>query len=124
MWWGRLVLIGAAASSAVAAPKTDEPAVPETVIVRGTASCSEAQPDGTRALSWSCLNASLQAREEDPPIPVLHAKDATGRGNPEALGTFSFTATSIRMGNAFGKSAIPQRPSAPVYSNNFHPGAK
>lgn len=150
----RVALIGAAASSALAAPVSalpgprtpppngtgarpeDRPAnaptaklaativhaadTAETVIVHGNLICSQAGSDGARNLSFACLNAAL-VREEVPPlqVPGLKARDAVSRDNPEALGTFSYAATAIRMGANFGKSVYPERPNTPSYSNSI-----
>ena len=118
MWWGRLVLMGAAASAAATAPGAAQVAAaePETVVVHATRSCVTEQADGSRTLSYDCLTAELQASAEgqgDGHTPTLDARALTGRGNPEALGTFSYTATAIRMVKNFGHSVYPERPAAP-----------
>lgn len=126
MWWGRLVLMGAAANGigAATAQTTPQPSqARETVVVHGASSCSAEQTDGSRALSFDCLNAQL-AEGDLLHVPDLKAVDAAGRGNPERLGTFSYTATQIRMGGNFGKSAKPERPPAPTYTNALLPGGK
>src|ERR1700744_4767329 len=69
-------------------------------------SCVDVQVEGARSLSFDCLNQKLKA---DAPgqsggAPSVTAKDVTGAGAPTAVGTFSYTGTSIRMGDAFGKS--------------------
>lgn len=124
MWWGRLVLIGAAAITPAVAqsvPAELREAQPlETVVVRGAKSCVIEQADGSRALSYDCLNAGLQQNTEGEGagnVPTLDARALTGRGNPEALGTFSYTATAIRMGKNFGKSVYPERPPATSYTS-------
>jgi hypothetical protein len=90
-------------------------------------SCVDAGAQGTRSLSFDCLNQKLKdaAQEHDSTTPTANAKDVTGTGAPTTVGTFSYTGTSIRMGDAFGKSAIPQRPPAPSFTNALVPsGAK
>ncbi len=109
MWWGRLVVMGAAAAASAAAQP------PETVVDHGAKCCVAADADGSHALSFDCLNAQLSDVAHAPsPMPTLKAADAVGRGNPEALGTASTTATQIRMGSAFGTSVHPERPTQPV----------
>ena len=118
--------MGAAASAAATAPGAAQAAAaePETVVVHASRSCVIQQADGSRALSYDCLNAGLQASAEGQEhVPTIDAKALTGRGNPEALGTFSFTATSIRMGKNFGHSVYPERPPAPT-TNPMLPGGK
>jgi hypothetical protein len=124
MWWGRLVLMGAVAASAASTSAAAEVSQSETVVVHGAKSCVTVDADGSRTLAYDCLTAGLQASaEEQGPgqVPTLDAKALTGRGNPEALGTFSFTATSIRMGKNFGHSVFPERPTAPVTTNVLFP---
>jgi hypothetical protein len=95
------------------------PAHAQETRMTGAQSCIEVDVEGTRSLSFDCLNASLQAAalSAPPPTHVYDVYDAVGSGAPTQVGTFSFTATAIQMGNAFGHSAFPQRPAAPVYSN-------
>lgn len=82
----------------------------ETVIIFGGKTCILDGPDGTRQLSFSCLNALLTAVSVPGiQIPDVKARDIVGRGNPEAMATFSYTALSIMLGNNFGHSVIPQR---------------
>jgi hypothetical protein len=90
-------------------------------------SCVDVQAGGAHSLSFDCLNQELKdaAQEHDAGAPIANAKDVTGTGAPTTVGTFSYTGTSIRMGDAFGKSAIPQRPPAPSFTNALVPsGAK
>ncbi|HEY4079017.1 MAG TPA: hypothetical protein VGM26_18955 [Rhizomicrobium sp.] len=90
-------------------------------------SCVDVQVEGARSLSYDCLNKNLKdaaGSAETGPHP-FDALEAAGNGAPTAVGTFSYTGTSIRMGNAFGKSAIPQRPQPPSFTNALiTPGAK
>jgi len=115
------------AAASTAAPVLAQAAPPqsatETVIVHGSHSCTATNPDGTRSLSFACLNAELMDGDAAH-VPNLKALDAAGRGNPEALGIFSYTATQIRMGSNFGKSVKPERPAPTSYTNAILPGAK
>lgn len=127
MWWGRLVLMGAVAASAAATSAPAKASQSETVVVHGTKSCVTEQADGSRTLAYDCLTARLQESAEGQgagQIPPLDAKALTGRGNPEALGTFSYTATQIRMGKNFGHSVYPERPPQPSFSHPIFPGGK
>ena len=93
-------------------------------------SCIDVQVEGARSISFDCLNQQLQADAQGQigVAPIVTAKDVTGTGAPTTVGTFSYTGTSIRMGDAFGKSATPQRPSAPSFTNALvsprFPGAR
>jgi hypothetical protein len=109
----------AAASIGVAA----EPVILPPVKVEATPSCVDVQVEGARSLSFDCLNQELKDAAQDHPdtAPAVSAKDVTGTGAPTQVGTFSYTGTSIRMGNAFGHSATPQRPPAPSFTSALVP---
>ena len=119
--------MGAVAASAASTSAAAEVSQSETVVVHGAKSCVTVDADGSRTLAYDCLTAGLQASaEEQGPgqVPTLDAKALTGRGNPEALGTISFTASQIRMGKNFGKSVYPERPPQPSFSHPIFPGGK
>ncbi len=88
-----------------------------------TPSCVDVQVEGARSISYDCLNKALKdsATGADAGPHPFDAKDAVGNGAPNQVGTFSYTGTSIRMGNAFGHSAIPQRPAPPSFTNVLLP---
>ena len=116
MW---AILLAATASAVHAEPITLPP-----VHVDGTTpSCVDVQVQDARSLSFDCLNQTLKdaAQEHADTAPAVSAKDVTGSGAPTTVGTFSYTATSIRMGNAFGHSATPQRPPAPSFTSALVP---
>ncbi len=109
-------------SHAVAQPVTLRP-----LHVEASPSCVDVQVEGARSLSFDCLNQQLKADADDKPDapPTVTARDVIGTGAPTTVGTCSYTGTSIRMGNAFGHSAIPQRPPAPSFTSALvHTGAR
>jgi hypothetical protein len=72
-------------------------------------------------LSYACLNQELEklapmkrySAEQDSPYSA---------GSPApVVGTFNQAATRERLGNNFGKSVVPQRPPAPVYTPQLMP---
>jgi hypothetical protein len=79
--------------------------------------CVDVQVEGERSPAFDCLNEKLKATAQSamPADPHAVIREVVGNGEPNKVGTFSFTATSIRMGSNFGKSAFPQRPRA-VYA--------
>ncbi len=91
-----------------------------------SATCVDVEVDGERRPAFECLNHELKAAAQgaNPSDPDAQLKAVAGNGAPNQVGTFSYTGESIRMGNAFGKSAFPQRPPAPVYSNRLTAGVK
>jgi hypothetical protein len=113
-----LAAITVASIGAVAEPITLPP-----VQVGATPSCVDVQVQDARSLSFDCLNQNLKdaAQDHAPTAPAVTAKDVTGSGAPTTVGTFSYTATSMRMGNAFGHSATPQRPPAPSFTSALVP---
>lgn len=88
-----------------------------------TDSCVDVEVGGAKSLSFDCLNRQLHnpAGTDDSKAPDIAAKDVTGSGAPTTAGTFSYTGTAIRMGDAFGKSAIPQRPTPPSFTGSLVP---
>jgi hypothetical protein len=83
--------------------------------------CVQAQVGGEQA--YSCLNDSFahlaQGAKASAGLGVLSA------GSPApAVGTFDHTATAERMGNAFGRSVVPQRPPAPSFGMPLIPGGR
>jgi hypothetical protein len=122
---GLLVVLGNFSVTAQPAPALNLPTLK--VTAPAMSSCVDVQVEGARSLSYDCLNQQLKddAQQQGGSPPAVAAKDVLGNGAPTTVGTFSYTGTSIRMGNAFGKSAIPQRPPAPSFPNALVPaGAK
>jgi len=79
--------------------------------------CVEAQVGTEQA--YSCLNdqlARLAGTAHGGYAAVLSAQSPA-----PATGTFSYAATAERMGNAFGRSVIAQRPPPPVFALPFIP---
>lgn len=89
----------------VAAQHTDTPPAP---------ACVEVEVNGQRIEDYACLSRMLAPApvESTRPAPEL-AADALARAAPTALGLAHREATRQRMGNAFGRSTIPQRPQPP-----------
>lgn len=118
MWWGLFPVAVIAAASTAGAQSPPQ----ERVVVKAAPSCSVEDRDGGRQLAMDCLNA-LWVDGGATAQPRLIA-DRAGPRTPEQLGTFSFTAQAIRMGNNFGKSAQPQRPAQTIYANPLMPGGR
>lgn len=109
--------------TAAQAQSVPQPVILPPVKVEAAPSCVDVQVEGARSLSFDCLNQNLKdaAQDHGAAPPAVTAKDVTGSGAPTTVGTFSHTATSIRMGNAFGHSAIPQRPPTPSFTSALVP---
>ncbi len=88
--------------------------------------CVDVEVEGVRQPAFDCLNQQLKAAAQSASTidPNAQLKAVVGNGEPNKVGTFSYTGESIRMGSNFGKSAFPQRPAAPVYSNSLTAGVK
>jgi hypothetical protein len=74
--------------------------------------CVNAEVNGERALSYDCLSQQL-APTPGAAASGVSAAEAQAKAPSNQVGTFNYSAESIRFGNAWGKSATPQRP-APV----------
>jgi hypothetical protein len=72
------------------------------------------------ASSYNCLNRDLQKQ-----VVIQHQGGADvsidARSPAPAVGTFNQTAVREHLGSNFGKSAVPQRPSAPVFTSPLIP---
>jgi hypothetical protein len=97
-------LLLAMAASARAADAADAPA------------CMEVVVNGERVPAYDCLQRQLQPR---PAVPRAGAPgepagaEAIVQRPSNQLGVFNRAATQTRMGNTFGTSVLPQRPTAP-----------
>ncbi|HKS35047.1 MAG TPA: hypothetical protein VJS14_15080 [Enterobacteriaceae bacterium] len=80
-------------------------------------SCVSVVVNGINTPSWECLSRQLQSPEQrdriskNKQLAPLSERQASRPSN--AIGLFNYSATSVRMGNHFGTSAAPQRPTAP-----------
>ncbi len=109
------VLLSAASQLAVAAATADD--VPR---VSGTApgsraGCVDVEVNGQRSPSYDCLTNQLQPASVPGSgrAPGLASEEIANKPGNQIGGQFNWSATSLRMGNNFGNSATPQRPSAP-----------
>ncbi|WP_194791594.1 hypothetical protein [Pseudomonas sp. UFMG81] len=77
--------------------------------------CVDVQVGQARALAYDCLTRQLQNSDGQKAAQANRKAqqfDVT-RQPPNRLGLFNQSATSVRMGNTFGTSALPQRPGTP-----------
>jgi hypothetical protein len=75
--------------------------------------CVNAEMNGVQALSYDCLSQQL-APTPSAAASGVNAAEALAKSPSNQVGTFNYSAESIRFGNAWGKSATPQRPAAPA----------
>ncbi|WP_150683343.1 hypothetical protein [Pandoraea iniqua] len=80
------------------------------------AGCVDVEVNGQRSPSYDCLTHQLQPASS--PLaggraPGLESEDIANKPSNQIGGQFNWSGTSQRMGNAFGNSATPQRPSPP-----------
>ena|ERR1700754_1685700 len=99
--WAQSAPSGAASGAQAAAPGN------------GKRVCVNAEMNGVQALSYDCLSQQLA------PTPsaagnALNPAEAQARAPSNQVGTFNYSAESIRFGNAWGKSMTPQRPAPAV----------
>jgi hypothetical protein len=72
--------------------------------------CADVRIGNDRAAALNCLNNQMQRKvehEQGTPQPIAPI-DARSQSNE--VGTANDAAAREKMGNAFGKSAVPQRP--------------
>src|ERR1700754_4945014 len=70
--------------------------------------CVNAEVNGVQALSYDCLSQQL-APPPSAAASGVSAAEALAKSPSNQVGTFNYSAESIRFGNAWGKSATPQR---------------
>lgn len=116
-------MVGATASDANAV--AGRPADRDILVVGKPGPCAPLRHRQRLAPNVDCLNRDLAARltERRGPVPPV-TPFGSEMAAPARSGTFSFTATSQRMGSNFGRSAYPFRPNAPVYRNPVLPAGK
>jgi hypothetical protein len=86
----------------------------------GGQTCVQAQIGNEKPSPYDCLNQKLQqqvqgANPTQPSVPL----GATSPSNQ--VGTFNEQGVKQQYGQNFGKSVVPYRPPAPVFSNPVHP---
>ncbi len=83
--------------------------------------CVDVQIGDDRTAYLNCLNEEFQRRvRQEHEVPQIDAP-ISGRSSPNQVEGFNETAAREQMGNAFGVSAVPQRPPKPVFVNPLLP---
>ena len=86
-----------------------------------TAACVDVQIGNDRTANLECLNNAFQQRvQREHGTPPVEAPIGT-QSSSNQLGTFNESAAREHMGNAYGVSAVPQRPPKPVFVNPLLP---
>jgi hypothetical protein len=75
--------------------------------------CVDAEVNGEVALSYDCLSQQLTPTPAAASSGASNAAEGLATGPSNKVGTFNYSAESIRFGSNWGKSVEPQRP-APV----------
>ncbi len=108
-----ITVVAVGGLGAAPSPSAAEPSQPAAETAAG---CVEVEVNGVRAPSFPCLTQKLRPRAQPAEGPsaqqLASEKIAQRPGNQ--LGLFNYSATSQRMGNTFGTSVLPQRPSVPT----------
>ncbi|THF58682.1 hypothetical protein [Pseudothauera rhizosphaerae] len=77
--------------------------------------CIDVEVNGERIRDYDCLGKLLTPSQDSAARPPAQLRSEEIAGHPAtALGLANREATRQRMGNTFGKSTLPQRPSQPV----------
>lgn len=74
--------------------------------------CIDTEVNGYRALSYDCLNQKM-APDAAPKPPSTLGSEAITQKPPNQMGLPTPATIGNRMGNTFGTSAYPQRPTPP-----------
>ncbi|HEY3598840.1 MAG TPA: hypothetical protein VGL08_15165 [Paraburkholderia sp.] len=72
--------------------------------------CVNAEINGVKALSYDCLSQQLAPTPTATPGSSENPAEALATAPSNKVGTFNYSAESIRFGNAWGNSVTPQRP--------------
>lgn len=104
MTWGRpaltLALLLALPSVRAVEAKKQEDAAP----------CIEVQVNGERIPAWECLQRKLAPAPRSAKSPALPDAERLMRQPGNQLMQYNLEGTRQRMGDAFGRSVVPQRP--------------
>ncbi|MBR8652349.1 hypothetical protein KDH83_03390 [Achromobacter sp. Marseille-Q0513] len=102
-----------AAASSMAAETQGQPSgatTPDAKAGKAATACIDTEVNGYRALSYECLNQKMAPEAAPKPPPTLESEAITHRP-PNQMGLPTPATIGNRMGNTFGTSAYPQRPS-------------
>ena len=104
------------ASRSTDTPVSDQPA-------DQTQPCVDVEIGGDRSAYFKCLNEQIQKKVEHEHGTPQPTAPINAQSPSNQVGTANDAAAREKMGNAFGKSATPQRPPKPVFTNPLVPGA-
>lgn len=74
------------------------------------APCIEVQVNGERIPAWDCLQRKLAPPTKSARAPALPEAERLMRQPGNQLLQYNLEGTRQRMGDAFGRSVVPQRP--------------
>ncbi|HEY9269669.1 hypothetical protein [Achromobacter sp.] len=99
-----------AAAQTTAAPKSQD--MQQAARPAPGDACIDTEVNGYRALSYDCLNQKI-APDAAPKPPATLGSEAITQKPPNQMGLPTPATIGNRMGNTFGTSAYPQRPTPP-----------
>ncbi|WP_049413913.1 hypothetical protein [Stenotrophomonas maltophilia] len=76
----------------------------------GAAPCIEVQVNGERIPAWDCLQRKLAPATRPAKPPALPEAERLMQQPGNQLMQYNLEGTRQRMGDAFGRSVVPQRP--------------
>lgn len=74
------------------------------------APCIDVQVNGERIRAWDCLQRKLAPASKAAKSPALPEAERLMRQPANQLMQYNLEGTRQRMGDAFGRSVVPQRP--------------
>lgn len=78
--------------------------------------CVDVQVGNERVLDFDCINRQFRLQADRAHMAPAPAAPIDARSSSTATGTANQAAAQQMMGDAFGKSAEPQRPAPPVFA--------
>lgn len=107
-------LLAFASALALLAASPHAPAMqPARAPAQDPPACIDVEVNGQRVPSYECMSARLAPTADQATRPAQLASERNAMRPSNEIGLFNQAATHQRMGNAFGTSAHPQRPTAP-----------
>ena len=85
-------------------------ALAEPAKLKEAAPCIEVQVNGERVPAWECLQQKLVPAPGAPRRPALPEAERLMRPPGNQLQQYNLEGTRQRMGDAFGRTVVPQRP--------------
>jgi hypothetical protein len=115
----RVIAVGFALGAGAGAAQAQDATAPPS---GSTQTCVDVRIGNDRSAYINCLNQRLQQDVQEQHPAATPTAPITAQSSSTQVGTFNENAAREKMGNAFGRSATPQRPHE-VFVNPLIPNA-